>query len=103
MPIQVEWTDPGKQILLFTYEDWTWEDLFTSIETSRQMMDEATLPVASIIKLAPGKQQLLPDLDESIKQLVEDHMRHPKDSGVTVFVNAETVTKAMIDMIINHG
>jgi len=99
MSVTVDWIDSEtKTIIHFEYRDmWTWEDVFEQIEKSQQMMDTVSHKVATIIDLTHNS-KLPSDAMNAIGKIF-DRAIHPNDSTIIVFLNAQTLTKAMLDLI----
>lgn len=99
MPIEVTWLNERKDMLYFDYIGlWTWDGVFAVIEESNIMMDEVDHPVGTIVDFTNTVH--LPDgLPNAMKKIAELRETHPNDSGETVYVKAQILTKAMFDII----
>jgi hypothetical protein len=99
MSVTVNWVDSeDKKILHFEYRDnWTWEESFEQIQESQQMMDTVSQKVATIIDLTDNNKIPTGAMDAIGK--IFSFPIHPNDSTVIVFLNAEALTKAMLDFI----
>lgn len=99
MSVTADWVDSQERTIIhFDYRDkWTWEDVFEQIEKSQQMMDTVSHKVATIIDLTHSH-KLPTDAMDAIGKIF-DRAIHPNDSTIIVFLNAETLTKAMLDLI----
>lgn len=99
MSVTVTWADTEKTILYFEYKgQWSSNDVFRVVQDSQKMMEEAKHPVASIIDLTQGRQLPMKSADY-LSDVVETRSRNPYDSGITVFVNALPLTRAMLDLM----
>ena len=99
MNASVNWANSEKSVLHFEYGiGWTWEDVFEIVQKSMQKMDEIDYPVATIVDLTASP-KLPPDPMNALGKIVENRAKHPNDSGITIFLNAAVLTKAMLDYI----
>ncbi len=99
MSVTVQWANPEQTILHFEYTGkWTWAEVFPALHESQQMMNQVNHPVASIVDLTDGKQLPL-DSMKYLDKVVEARAEHANDSGITIFLNAQVLTKAMLDFI----
>ena len=99
MPVTARWLDEEKTILGFIYSgSWEWQEAFDMMATSPQMMDEVDHPVAVVVDMTTG-QQLPSDPLKHIPKLSQGRGKSKNDSGITVFLNANILTKAMQDVI----
>ena len=99
MTVTTQWLNENNDILHFKYKDkWTWAEAFEAIQKSQTMLDEVQEPVSSIIELE--ERYYLPHNSMTqLRQIVENRATHKNDSGITIFLNAEVLTKAMLDVI----
>jgi len=99
MNAKVNWVNPEKTVLHFEYSvGWSWEDAFMAVQQSMQMMDAIDYPIATIVDLTASS-KLPADPMNALGKIVENRATHPNDSGITIFLNAEVLTKAMLDYI----
>ncbi len=99
MPVNITWLNDENRVLYFDYIGlWTWEESYAAIRKSNEMMNEVNHPVGSIVDFT--NTQNFPDgLADAMKVIAELRGGHPNDTGETVYVNAEVLTKAMFDVI----
>jgi len=99
MPVSITWLTDKKNILYFDYiGKWEWKESFDAISKSNEMMDEVNHQVGSIVDFTNSDH--LPDgLADAMKTIADLRESHPNDSGETVYVNAQILTKAMFDII----
>jgi len=99
MPATVTWLNDNKNILYFDYIGmWTWEESYAAIEKSNRMMDEVNHPVGSIVDFT-NTDRIPANLPKAMQKIAELRGSNPNDSGETVYVKAEILTKAMLDVI----
>jgi len=99
MNATVNWINDEKAVLHFKYKaGWSWEDVFGIVQQSQKMMDAVDYQVATIVDLTDAP-KLPPDPMNALGKVVENRATHPNDSGITVFLNAEVLRKAMLDYI----
>jgi len=99
MAVELNWVDETKTVLHFAYRGrWTWEEVFGALQQSQQMMDTVSHKVATIVDLTDG-QKLPVDMMRHMSKIVDDRSKHTNDSGDTVFLNAEALTKAVLNFI----
>lgn len=99
MPVTAEWLDDDRTIVRFNYDgNWEWEEAFQVVNTGNEMMKQVDHPVAVVVDMTNG-QQLPPNPLQNIQKLSRGRGQHPNDSGITVFLNAEVLTKAMQDVL----
>jgi len=99
MAVTAKWLNESNEVLHFEYKDkWTWDEAVEAIQKSQTMLNEVQHPVSSIIELEE-QYYLPPNPMKYLKQIVENRSTHKNDSGITIFLNAEVLTKAMLDVI----
>jgi len=99
MPVNADWLNDEKTILRFVYAGhWTWDEAVAMLDDANRKMKQVKHPVAVIVDMTDG--QRLPENPlENIGRLAQGRGKSPNDSGITVFLNADVLTKAMQDVI----
>lgn len=98
MPIQVDWDNPEKTIVRFIYTGkWTWDEFYEVITRANEMMDTVEKPVVSIIDQTASP-YLPPNAALHIRNVIRMSMSH-NNSGISIFLKADTVGKMMIDIL----
>ena len=99
MGVEAKWLDDEKTILGFIYSGrWEWQEAFDMMEDSPRIMDEADGPVAVVVDMTAGR-DLPSDPLKHILKLSQGRGKSKNDSGITVFLNANVLTKAMQDVM----
>ncbi len=99
MTIQVNWADKDKTILRLYYEQiWGWQDAIDGHIKANQMMAKVKHPVAIILDLSDSD-YIPPGSLAKVRELSFMRGQQPNDSGITVFLNADILTKAVVEFV----
>lgn len=99
MPIHVMWDNPERTILRFEYGGkWTWDEFHQAIREGNTMTNEALYRVVSIVDMRGGP-DVPPNALVHLKWVMEQLGDYPNNSGVTIFLSAETMGKSLLAML----
>lgn len=96
MSITVVWDNAEKTIVRFDYTPkWTWDEFYIAVQEANTMMDSVDKTCVSIVDMSRTS-FLPPGAGIHIRNIIRQSMSH-NNSGVVVFLNADTIVKMMID------
>jgi hypothetical protein len=98
MPVKVEWDNEEKSIVRFIYTGiWTWDEFYIHVKEANELMDTVNDKCVSIVDMS--KAGRLPNgASVHIRNIIRQSMSH-NNSGITVFINAETIVRMIIDAL----
>ena len=98
MGIAIHWDNSEKTVVRFVYNGkWTWEEFYNTIAQANAMMDTVSRPVVSIIDMRSSN-YLPPGAAIHIRNVIRQSQSH-NNSGISVFLQADMIVKAMIDVL----
>jgi hypothetical protein len=98
MGISVEWDNSEKTIVRFDYSGkWTWDEFYTYVKQANELMDTVDYRCVSIVDMSKSR-YLPPGAAVHIRNIIRQSMSH-NNSGITVFINADTIVKMFIDAL----
>jgi hypothetical protein len=98
MPVKVEWDNEEKSVIRFTYTgNWTWDEFYIHVKEANEMMDSVDKTCVSIVDMSKGS-RLPANASIHIRNIIRQSMSH-NNSGITVFIKAETIVKMIIDAL----
>lgn len=90
------WDNAEKTIVRFDYSPkWTWDEFYLAVQEANKMMDSVDKTCVSIVDMSRTS-FLPPGASIHIRNIIRQSMSH-NNSGVVVFLNADTIVKMMID------
>lgn len=96
--IRVEWDNQEKTVVRFTYTGkWTWDEFYIHIKKTNEMMDTVDHICVSIVDMSNSGNLPL-GASVHIRNIIRQSMSH-NNSGISVFINAETLVKMIIDAL----
>lgn len=98
MPIQINWLDASKPVIMVGYQDpWTWSEVTANLNETVAMLDTVTTPVPSIIDFRTV--HTTPKLDIRELQKISKHasIKHP-NSGIIILVGSRLHIRVMVDV-----
>lgn len=98
MPIKVEWDNEEKTIVRFTYTGkWTWDEFYVHVKEANDLMDTVERVCVSIVDMSKSNHLPL-GAAVHVRNIIRQSMSH-NNSGITVFINADTIVKMIIDAL----
>lgn len=100
MRVTVEWLNDDQQILYYQFfKDWTWDEAMPQFEKGQKLLSSVDHPVATIAEYMDAD-EIPKNSDPYIRQIMKSRSTTYKhDTGITVFVNAGALTRAMLDVV----
>lgn len=101
MSVTTVWLDDGQSILGYVIEgNWTWDEMHAAVHQANALMDTISHQVDFIVDMRHGG--LIPsDVFTNIRQLAVSVPPHPNYGGTTVFVEANTLVRTLMNMVSN--
>lgn len=99
MSVITEWLDENKTIIRLYYEKkWDWQDAIDAHVEANRLMNSVAHFVAVIIDMS-ATNYMPPQSIFKVRELSYMRGQSPNDSGITVFLDADVLTKAVVNFI----